>query len=42
MKTHIIHPALALLGQVTRPNRDDRVVVLEVVRVESEEVDQSV
>lgn len=38
---HIIHPSLALLGQLSCPQGHDAGVVLEVVGVETEEIEQS-
>jgi hypothetical protein len=39
--THVVHPSLALLSQMPRSDRDDRVVVLEIVRKVSEKVDKA-
>jgi hypothetical protein len=39
--THVVHPSLALFGQMPRSNRDDGVVVLKVVGKVSEKVDKA-
>jgi hypothetical protein len=41
LSTYVVHPSLALLGQVPCSNRDDGVVVLKVVGKVTEKVDES-
>lgn len=39
--TYIVDPSLAFLRQWASPEREDRVVELEIMRKEAEEIDES-
>ena len=41
LSTYVVHPSFALLGQVPCPDRDDCVVVLEVVGKVTEKIDET-